>query len=117
MLRKSPTNRISLRGIRDHVFLSAFNFERVHEIMAMPKPEGEGEGLVAKIRARDAEMAKYAEFAIVEKSDACKCVQGKLAETLATLKPFTGGVMQDPMRKLAVRVAGVKRGRRVKETV
>jgi hypothetical protein len=97
--------------------LSGFNFEKAEEIMALPKPECEGDGLVAKIRARDVEMARYAEFAIVEKSDACKCVQGRLAETLATLKPFSGGVTQDPMRKLAVRVAGVKRGRRGRETV
>jgi serine/threonine protein kinase len=111
MLTKDPRERIGLGEIREHEFLSAFDFEKVEAVMALPKPKRDGDGLVEKIRARDEEMAKYAEFAIVEKSDACKSVQGKLAETLATLKPFSGGVAQDPMKKLALRVAGVKRGR------
>jgi serine/threonine protein kinase len=117
MLRKETVERIGLREMREHDFLSGFNFERWEEVLRMPKPEIEDDGIVAKIKARNAEMARYAEFAIVEKSDACKCLQGKLAETLATLRPFEGGVAQDPLKKLAMRVAGVKRGKRVREMV
>jgi serine/threonine-protein kinase SIK3 len=112
MLRKNPSDRISLKEIREHAFLAEFDFALVEAVLAMPKPASEGDGLVAKIRARDAEMARYAAFAIVEKSDEHKSAQVGLDRRLATLRPFSEGVTEDPMRRLALRVAGVKRAKR-----
>jgi serine/threonine protein kinase len=113
LLKKDPSERISLSGMRKHPFLAGFDFGLFESLSQIPVAS-ERMSISEMVNAREKELDRYQQFGILEKTDGNKTDERALEATLAAMDPTEVARPGDPMAALAKRTAKGRRGQRAK---